>query len=48
MASTILTSSAIGISTGEWRDAPKEAKRQLVMGILLLVMAIIFLAQLNR
>lgn len=48
MSSTVLMSSAVGIVTGEWRDAPDKAKRQMSFGVLLLLVAILCLSALNR
>lgn len=48
MSSTVLMASTVGIVTGEWRDAPGKAKRQMSFGVLLLLVAILCLAALNR
>jgi hypothetical protein len=48
MSSTVLMASTVGIVTGEWRDAPGKAKKQMGCGVLLLLLAILGLAALNR
>jgi L-rhamnose-H+ transport protein len=48
MSSTVLVASTVGIVTGEWRDSPHKARRQMGAGVLLLIVAICCLATLNR
>ena len=48
MSSTVLMASVIGVLTGEWRDAPENARGKLKSGIVLLVLSICCLAALNR
>ncbi len=48
MSSTVLMASTVGFVTGEWRDAPGNAKKQMAIGIVLLIVAILCLAALNR
>jgi L-rhamnose-H+ transport protein len=47
MSCMILTANGLGLLTGEWRAAPGSAKRQLAIGILLLVLAMATLGYAN-
>jgi hypothetical protein len=47
MSSMVLVANAFGIATGEWADAPAASKRQLALGVLLLVIAIAGLGYVN-
>jgi L-rhamnose-H+ transport protein len=47
MSSAVLVASTVGIATGEWRNAPGKAMKQMSMGVFLLLVAICCLA-LNR
>ena len=44
MVMIILTSNFIGYQQGEWVSAPRQAKRQLCLGIAVLILAFIILA----
>jgi L-rhamnose-H+ transport protein len=48
MSSTVLIASTLGILTGEWRNAPAKARRQMGFGVLLLLIAICSLAAMNQ
>jgi len=48
MCSMVLVSSALGLLTGEWRDAPAPAHRRLRAGLALLVAAICLLGLANH
>jgi L-rhamnose-H+ transport protein len=47
MASMVLVSNALGLLTGEWREAPASAKNQLAVGIAILLLAILILGYAN-
>jgi L-rhamnose-H+ transport protein len=48
MSSTVLIASTLGIVTGEWRNAPSKAMKQMGFGVVLLLIAICSLAALNE
>lgn len=48
MSSTVLMASTLGIVTGEWRNAPSKAMKQMGFGIVLLLIAICSLAAMNE
>jgi L-rhamnose-H+ transport protein len=48
MSNTVLIASTVGIATGEWRDSPGKARRQMGAGVSFLLVAICCLAFLNR
>ncbi len=48
MSGTVLTASAFGVLTGEWKPAPPRAKRQLAWGVSLLLLAIAALGYANH
>jgi L-rhamnose-H+ transport protein len=48
MSSTVLVASTVGIASGEWKNSPPQATRQMTTGVLLLVVAICCLSALNR
>jgi L-rhamnose-H+ transport protein len=48
MSSTVLIASTLGIVTGEWRNAPAKAMKQMGFGIILLLIAICSLAAMNQ
>jgi L-rhamnose-H+ transport protein len=43
MSAMVLTANALGVATGEWRDAPRSATRTLAAGIICLLAAIVLL-----
>ena len=47
MTSMVLTANLLGIITGEWHDAPPRSKRQLALGLALLIFAIAGLEKAN-
>jgi L-rhamnose-H+ transport protein len=40
MSSMVLVANALGVLTGEWHAAPSRARRQLALGLALLLVAI--------
>jgi hypothetical protein len=44
----VLVANAMGLLTGEWRDAPTRARRQLALGLTTLLAAIAALGYANR
>ena len=48
MSSTVLIASTLGIVTGEWRNAPAKAMKQMGFGVVLLLIAICSLAGMNQ
>lgn len=48
MSSTVLIASTLGIVTGEWRNAPAKAMKQMGFGVVLLLIAICSLAAMNQ
>jgi len=47
MSAMVLTANLLGLATGEWRAAPRNARRKLGGGVGLLVMAIVLLGYTN-
>jgi L-rhamnose-H+ transport protein len=47
MCTVVLIANCCGVLTGEWRGAPRSAKRQLAAGLIILVVAIIGLSVSN-
>ena len=47
MSSMVLVANALGVLTGEWRQAPTGARRQLAAGLILLLAAITGLGYAN-
>jgi hypothetical protein len=48
MSSMVLVANISGLLTGEWDAAPQQSKRQLLLGILVLLVAIAGLVYTNR
>ena len=48
MSSMVLVANISGLLTGEWDAAPQQSKRQLLLGILVLLVAIAGLGYTNR
>lgn len=48
MSSMVLVANVLGLLTGEWKGAPAASRRQLALGVLLLVLAIAGLGYANQ
>ncbi|MBV8831626.1 MAG: hypothetical protein JO108_20650 [Acidobacteriaceae bacterium] len=48
MATMVVVANALGIATGEWTGAPLHSKRQLAIGLLLLICAVVGLGLSNH
>ncbi|MCL4812670.1 MAG: hypothetical protein KJ061_09305 [Vicinamibacteraceae bacterium] len=48
LTASILTGNVLGVLSGEWRDASSKARRLMVAGVGLLILAVVVLAYANR